>query len=156
MALAPKIQELFEDQDAVFELITHARTGSALHTAEAAHVPGDLLVKGVLLSDAAGYVLAVIPATHHLEVERLNGLTGRGLALVKEEEIHSVFSDCEPGSVPPFGDLYGVETLVDYRVEEQPEVYFEAGSHGELVRMSSEAFRVLLGDCARVQLGHHL
>jgi len=156
MALAPKIREFFDERDAVYELITHARTGSALHTAEAAHIPGDLLLKGVLLSDARGYLLAVLPATHHLEVERMNELTGRDLVLVKEEEIHGMFSDCEPGSVPPFGELYGVETLVDYRVEEQPEVYFEAGCHGELVRMASDEFRSLLGDVGRVQLGHHL
>ena len=156
MALAQKVKELFEARGAVYELISHARTGSALHTAEAAHVPGDLLLKGVLLSDSGGYVLAVIPATYHLELERMNELTGRSLALVKEEEVYDVFSDCEPGSVPPFGEVYGVETLLDYRIEEQPEVYFEAGSHGELVRMSWEAFRALLGDVSRVRLGHHL
>jgi len=156
MTVAVTVKEFLEEQGVDYEVVSHARTGSALRTAEAAHVPGDQLVKAVLLGDASGYLLALLPATHRLAIERIRSQTGRALALIEEDEVARAFPDCEPGSVPPFGDRYGIETLVDTGLDRPGQVYFEAGDHTELVRMTYEAFQGLLGNPQRLGLSEHL
>ena len=53
--------------------------------------------------------------------------------------------------IPSVGPAYGMETLVDDTIAEQPEIYFEAGDHEQLIQVSTEVFEALMGD--RVQHG---
>lgn len=156
MGVALTIREFLEDRAVDYEVISHPRTTSALRTAESAHVPGDRLIKGILLGDDQGRVLALIPATHRLDLERARTVTGRELQLVDEPGVEDSFPDCDPGSVPPFGGLYGVDTLVDTSLAGHQEVYFEAGDHAELIRMRNDVFRGLLGDVPSLHLSRHV
>ena len=64
--------------------------------------------------------------------------------LSDEAEVGKLFRDCELGAVPPVG--YGITTIVDDRLEQQPDVYFEAGDHKSLVHMEGSAFSRLTQD----------
>jgi Ala-tRNA(Pro) deacylase len=56
-----------------------------------------------------------------------------------------IFADCETGSIPPFGNLYGMDVFVDQTLAEtlakDKEIAFNAGSHRELVRRRFADFR---------------
>ena len=156
MSLAINVREYLEGESADYEVVPHTRTTSALRTAESAHVPGDRLVKGVLLGDDQGQVLALIPATRRLDLDLARTVTGRELELIDEQGIEATFSDCEPGSIPPFGDLYGVDTILDRGLESQNDLYFEAGDHAELLRMRGDLFRRLLGDAPSLHLSRRV
>jgi Ala-tRNA(Pro) deacylase len=54
-----------------------------------------------------------------------------------------LFDDCLPGAIPPAGECYGLDTMVDDSIEDQPEVYLEAGDHETLVHMSHAQFASL-------------
>ena len=58
----------------------------------------------------------------------------------KGSPFEDLFDDCERGAIPAVGECYGLDTLVDDSIEEQPEIYFEGGDHATLVRMSSRQF----------------
>jgi len=45
-----------------------------------------------------------------------------------------------------------METVVDNTIAEQPDIYFEAGDHEQLIHVSAEVFQYLMGDS--VQHGH--
>jgi Ala-tRNA(Pro) deacylase len=60
------------------------------------------------------------------------------------------------GAIPPIGLLYDIDTIVDDALLEQPEVYFEAGDHEQLIHMRSEDFRKLLGDATHAQMSHRV
>src|SRR3546814_17768878 len=59
------------------QTVAHPKTLSASRTAQVCHVSGDCVAKGVLVKDAEGYLLAVIPASHHIEMDRLSRPEGR-------------------------------------------------------------------------------
>ena len=63
--------------------------------------------------------------------------------LASEQEFRHRFSDCETGSMPPFGNLYGMDVFADETLAEDKEIAFNAGTHRELVRMSFEDFERL-------------
>ncbi|WP_428623536.1 aminoacyl-tRNA deacylase [Sedimenticola sp.] len=156
MGIAITLKEYLMDHGAQYQVIEHTRTNSALETSEAAHVPGDRLAKSILLGDEDRYVLAVIPATHRLEVNRLNELVRHKLQLITESEMAGAFSDCEVGAMPPIGEAYGIDTWVDPSLLNQPEVYFEAGDHCALIKMSGDDFRNLFKDSKQLPMSHHL
>ena len=156
MAIAITLKDYLENQDISYEVIEHRRTDSTLESCEAAHIPGDLMAKSVLLGDDDSYLMAVVPATRRVRLDHLDELTGRHLELIEEIELEGAFADCEPGSIPPIGKPYGIETLVDEYLLEQPEVYFEAGDHSRLIHVSGRQFRKLVGEIGTADISGHI
>jgi len=60
--------------------------------------------------------------------------------LVDERECHKLFPDCQPGSVPPFGELYGLPVYLDEALAEDPEIIFSAGTLSDGIRMGNADF----------------
>ena len=156
MGIAITLKEYLMDHGAHFDVIEHVRTTSSLETSEVAHVPGDRLAKTVLLGDEDRYLLAVIPATHRLEIGKLSDIVKHRLELISESEMASAFSDCEIGAIPPLGEAYGIDTWVDPSLLDQPEVFFESGDHCALIRMSGDEFRALLKDSRQIPMSQHI
>ena len=156
MAVAITLKEYLENQNVTYDVVEHSRTDSTLETCEVAHIPGDMMAKSVLLGDDESYLMAVVPATRRVQLEQLDELTGRHLELIEEVELVDAFADCEPGSVPPTGRPYGIETLVDEHLFDQPEVYFEAGDHTRLIHMSGQQFKDLLGESVVETISRHI
>ena len=117
-------------------MIAHASTSSS----EACRVSGDRVAKAVLLRDEIGYALAVLPASHHIRFSELRRQFGDDVSLATEREAAELFQDCTRGAIPPVGECYGLDVIVDDSIEDQPEVYFEGGDHGTLVHMSHAQF----------------
>jgi Ala-tRNA(Pro) deacylase len=69
----------------------------------------------------------------------------RKLRLATEKELPTLFGDCELGAIPPVGLAYGMTTVIDDSLTDQPEIYFEAGDHEKLIRMNREDFMALMG-----------
>ena len=66
--------------------------------------------------DAGGFPLTVLPATSRVDLARLGhalGLDPGEVQLATADEIERIFHDCEPGTIPPFGRLYGLRTVAD-------------------------------------------
>jgi Ala-tRNA(Pro) deacylase len=156
MAIASTLKEYLDFRKVDYEIIAHRHTESTLRAAESAHIPGDVLAKPVLLGDEHSYLLAVIPATHRLALARLVQVTARLWELVPETEMIATFSDCECGAIPPIGEPYGIDTILDLNMARSDEVYFESGDHEHLVHMRGEDFRQLLGGMPRAEFSHHL
>ena len=127
-----------------YDRITHRHTDSSINSAHAAHIPDEKLAKPVILKDQEGYLMALIPANRHLRVSRLNKLLHLNMKLAKETELGRLFADCEPGAVPPFGQAYGLETIIDNSLNQCQAIYCEAGNHQELIQVKGTDFRRLM------------
>jgi Ala-tRNA(Pro) deacylase len=158
MAIAKKLKDYLQQQETSYRLFKHPHTASSMETAEKAHVPGDALAKGVVVKDAQGFLLVVLPSDYHVELETLHKLLNQKVELSTESEVSSLFPDCETGAVPPIGPAYGVTTIWDPTTSlgRQQEVYFEAGDHQHLVRVSGEQFHELMATAERGEFSHHI
>lgn len=141
MSVAPKLQQYLHEAKADYELIEHEPTKSSLETARSCQVPPDKLAKAVLLDTDDGQLLALLPSDRKVELAELRSELGRKPRLASEDEIKSLFDDCDLGAIPPAG--YGVRTIVDDSLDRQPDVYFEGGDHKSLVHMDHGAFAQL-------------
>ncbi|WP_218578247.1 aminoacyl-tRNA deacylase [Vineibacter terrae] len=134
-----------------FDVVQHAATRSASRTAEASHVPGGKIAKAVLLRDTEGYTLAVLPASHHVGFPGITAVLGCDARLATEQEIDLIFDDCAHGAVPAIGAAYGLDVVVDERLLDLDEVYFEGGDHTTLVRVSADDFGKLMAGARRAR-----
>jgi Ala-tRNA(Pro) deacylase len=139
MAIAATLRK-YLDQNVTYEVIQHEPTLSSMLTAEACHISGDGLAKGIVLRRDEGYMLAVLPASHHIRLSDLRRQIGNDVDLASEMEIDQLFRDCAHGAVPPIGECYGLDVIVDDSIQEQPDVYLESGDHETLLHMSQAQF----------------
>ena len=158
MKIASKLEDYLRQQEIKYRVVTHPHSEYSMETAEKAHVPGDALAKGVLVEDDDGYLLVVLPADFHIELESLHRLLGQQVSMADEPTLAKVFSDCEPGAVPPLGMAYGIKTIWDPEssLGKLDEVFFEAGDHQTLVRVSGVQFHELMAPAERGKFSHHI
>jgi len=140
MTIAPTLQKYLADHKVAYDLVPHQPTESSMESAQACHIPGDRLVKGVVVRDKESYWVAVLPASRQVRLAELRTELGQDVELATEQEIEQVFRDCDRGAVPPVGACYGLDTIVDGSIDQQPEVYFEGGDHSTLIHMTRAEF----------------
>jgi len=127
-----------------FQLRHHPARYTAQEVAAAEHIAGDEVAKVVIVKGGDRFAMCVLPATYVLDMARVTKALGAGEArLATEEEIASLFPDCEVGAMPPFGAEYGLDTYVEARLAADEEVLIPAGSHEDSVLMTWKDFERL-------------
>lgn len=150
MSIAPQLRQFLDEAEADYDIIDHRPTQSALDSARSANIPADRVAKAVLLDTAEDdHLLAVLPSDRRVELSELRSELGGKPRLADEAEIGKLFRDCEVGAVPPVG--YGVATIIDDSLDQQPDLYFEAGDHKSLVHMNRDQFSRLTKDARHGQ-----
>jgi Ala-tRNA(Pro) deacylase len=110
------VMDLLRSRRVFFETLLHTPTSSASKLAGSLHVPGREVAKSVLVKAGDGFVLAVLPTTSQVDLGLLGAalqVDSERLRLATQEEIEVIFHDCEAGAIHPFGQLYGLRTIVD-------------------------------------------
>ena len=151
MAIAATVKDFLTQKSVDYDMVTHPHTGSSHETAEASHVSEGHIAKAVIVKDASGYAMVVVPASHYVELKHMRKELDRDLQLVAEDEVARLFEDCETGAIPPLGPAYQIETFLDEALTSLANVYFEAGDHEHLVHTSGDDFKKLLSG---VRHGH--
>ena len=147
MSISPILHAYLKDKNIEYDVLSHEHTGSSSETAQASHIPGDSLAKGVVLSREGGFTLAVVPASCHVKLDAVGVLIPGPIRLATEDEIESIFPDCEVGAVPPIGAAYGIDVVIDESLEATDDIYFEAGDHESLIHLSSAQFHATHPQC---------
>jgi Ala-tRNA(Pro) deacylase len=154
MAIAPILQKHL-DRNVTYDVLTHDPTMSSTRTAQACHVSGDRLAKAIVLRHDGRYLLAVLPATHHVRLADLKTQIGDDVDLADEDEIKRLFPDCAPGAVPPIGEAYELDVIVDDSIQAQPDVYLEGGDHTTLVHLDQAQFARLMAEARHGRFSVH-
>lgn len=145
MPILTKLKEYLGSNRVRYELRTHAKAYTARGVANAEHLPAIEVAKVVILRSGGEFLMAVLPALYRVDLTQLRHLTGRPeLHLATEDEFAKLFPQCEPGAMPPFGNLYGLPVWVDEPLCRQREIAFNAGTHTQTVHMAYADFARLV------------
>ncbi len=156
MAIAMKLKDYLDSAGVHYDLVEHPYAVTSMHIADEADVSGEDLIKAVLLNDGDHHVLAVVPATHRVQLGKMRKDYNRYMSLSSEKDISELFGDCDPGAVPPIGQAYGLDVIFDNSLYECDDVYFEAGDHTDLIHVSGKEFMDLLGDARHGEISRHI
>jgi len=113
------------------------------------------IAKAVLVKDRQGFAMVVIPGSNWVKLQALQEEADRDFELADESDVDELFSDCQPGAIPPLGPAYGMETFLDEQLTSLANVYFEAGDHIHLVQVNGKAFHDLLKGARHGHYSHN-
>jgi Ala-tRNA(Pro) deacylase len=145
MLMLTKLREFLDKNGVPYEVGTHRLAVTAQEVAEAQHVKGKEMAKVVMLRSGSDFIMAVLPAPERIDLDRARTAIRRSdLALATEHEFASLFPQCEPGAMPPFGNLYHVPVYVDQTLTRDEYIVFNAGTHLDTVKMKYADFARLV------------
>ena len=140
-----KLKEFLDSKQVSYEVLAHPVTLTAQHLAAVEHVSGKELAKVVVLRSGSEFMMVVLPAPYHVDLERARTATGkRDLEVARESEFANLFPDCETGAMPPFGNLYNLQVWVDESLARDDEIVFNACTHTQAIRMKYSDFSRLV------------
>ncbi len=144
--IAKKLRDYIEERGITYDVLSHDPTPSASKTAQASHVSGNRIAKGVVLKDGERFMLAVLQASHQIRFDALERALHRRVTLASEEEMETLFEDCKAGAVPAIGSAYGLEVIMDESLPLDSDLYLEGGDHASLLHIPAGAMELLMPD----------
>jgi Ala-tRNA(Pro) deacylase len=140
------IHDFLRSKNVWFEGLLYQPASSSAKRARNARITGRQVAKAVLLRAGDSFLVAVLPASCLIDLDRLShvlGAPGCDLRLATPEELLATFPDCEPGVVPAFGRLYGLPTMVDSRLSEIGDIVISANTRHEGLWMHFRDFAAI-------------
>jgi Ala-tRNA(Pro) deacylase len=110
---------------------------------EAAAVRGTTLASGakaLVCKADERFVLIVLPADRRLAGKLVRKAEGvKSLRFASKEEVEQL-TNLTPGSIPPFGSLFGLPTWCDELLAQQSRINFNAGDHAISISLTYADF----------------
>jgi len=132
------VMEYLQGRGVTFTVIPHRRATTAGGEVHALGLPGEEVVKTVVVVAKNGPALMVVPASRMLDL----GLVGEAVGdakvrLATERELAKQFPDYEVGAVPPLSMLLLVPMYIDPVVADREQIVFAAGRQDVSIRMAT-------------------
>jgi len=142
MAISSKLKSVLDEKGISYEVMEHPAAFTSQEIAGAQHVPGQQLLKPVIVKDGSdNFHMAVVTTNQLVDFDKFEALSKvTGASLASEDEAGKLFPDYELGAEPPLGNLYGLKVFADRSIEANEHVFFNGGSHTDLVKMDLADF----------------
>jgi Ala-tRNA(Pro) deacylase len=110
---------------------------------QAAAVRGTPLASGakaLIVKAGDNFLLLVLPADRKLDSRKArDALRVKSLRFASKEEVLNL-TGLEPGSIPPFGSLFGLSTYCDPALGDNASINFNAGDHAISIQIAFDDF----------------
>ena len=121
----------------------HLHHRAVFTSSEAAEARGTTLhsgAKALIVKAGDDFRMTVMPADLSLHSNALRKLLGcKRLRFATKDELKTL-TGLPAGSIPPFGSMFGFETICDQRLSENERINFNAGSNTESLQMDYEEY----------------
>lgn len=136
------LPSLLDEMGVNYRLSRHDTAYTAQDLAAAEHLPGRKVIKPVVVKADGQFVMCAVPASHRVDLDTLRSqLQADDVKLAEEDELASLFKDCELGAEPPIGRIFGMPTIMDESLFADERVTFQAGTHQDAVTMTLADYR---------------
>ena len=132
-----KLKNFLNENGIKYISIIHSKAYTAQEIAESVHLSGKSMAKTIILRIDGDLGMIILPAHIQLDVEKIGTLTtANTVFFAKEEDFKDAFPNCALGAMPPFGNLFGMDVYVSNHFDKKGDIFFNAGSHSEVIQMS--------------------
>jgi Ala-tRNA(Pro) deacylase len=131
------VTSFLDGQGIAYEVLEHRPTFSAAAEARASGAEPRMAAKTLALHDRGGYRMAVIPATHRLDLHKVRDLLGATthLRLATEEELERDFPMFDVGAMPPLGTMMPMPEVIDVHLLYHEQIVCAGGDHRHALRL---------------------
>jgi len=131
-----KILEFLRTKNVDFEKMEHEPVTTSIGAAEARGSQLSQGAKAIIVKADDQYYEIVISAAVRLDNKKLRKILGtRRVRFATPEELFEL-TGCLPGAVPPFGNLFGLQVILDDALMAEETVFFNCGSNTVSLRMA--------------------
>ena len=146
-----QIVDLIEKNQSWFETFEHQpvrtseeaakiRDGYDLHLGAKA-----LIVRVKITNSDRKFVMLVFPGDMRFNTEKIKLLfKAKDVRFATEEEVSEITNGIQPGGVPPFGNLFGLEVVVDPALLQNEKIVFNAGDKSFSIGMKSDDYKSIV------------
>jgi len=135
-----RLQRRLQEAGVPFDIMRHE---PVFTSEEAARVRGAPLASGakaLICKTDERFVMFVMPADRRLDSKLVRKQCGvKSLRFATREEVLKL-SGLAPGSIPPFGSLFGLATWCDALLAAQERINFNAGDHSISISLTYSDF----------------
>ncbi|MHC4270313.1 MAG: aminoacyl-tRNA deacylase [Planctomycetota bacterium] len=143
-----RLKKFLNENNIKYISIFHSHAYTAQEVAASAHIPGRKLAKTVMIKIDGKMAMAVLSASDKIDFVLIQETAGASkVELASEHEFTDLFPGCDVGAIPPFGNLYEMQVIVDEKLSKETEIVFNAGSYTELITLHYEDFERLVKPC---------
>lgn len=146
-----KIKEILRESHCWFETFEHepvrtSEEAARVRTAYSLHQGAKAMIVRVKSSEQdKRFVMLAFPADLRFDKEKVKVLLSiKDVRLATEQEVSSITGGVELGGVPPFGNLFGLEIIVDPKLFQNEKIIFNAGDRRFSIAMRSEDYQGLV------------
>ncbi|GHO84441.1 aminoacyl-tRNA deacylase [Dictyobacter formicarum] len=141
MQCKEKMETYLHENQVPFQEQRHARTFSALTIAECEHISSKKTAKTVIIQIDGKMMCFVLPAAYYVDLDKVRAIMGtKDVRLAHEDEFELSFPDCELGTMPPFGNLYGIPVYVDTSLTAEDSMTFPVGTYTDTMSIQYADF----------------
>ncbi len=130
-----RIRRLLDEKGVAYDVLRHEPVYTSEEAAAVRGTPLASGAKALICKGEEQVVMFVLPADRKLanrEIRRAR--RWRKLRFLNRDEVLAL-TGLQPGSIPPFGSLFGLPTLCDSRLGENERINFNAGDHAISISM---------------------
>lgn len=136
MTVFDRVQRLLTDAGVPFGVLRHAPVFTSEEAAAVRGVPLCSGAKALVVKAGDTFLMLVVPADRKLDSKKARAALGvKGMRFASREEVEQL-TGLQPGSIPPFGSLFGLPTHCDPALRANETINFNAGDHAISVSMS--------------------
>lgn len=145
MQCKERLESYLREHQVPFQLQHHARTFSAQKIAESEHIPSKMVAKTMIVLVDNSMIALVLSASDRVDLNQVQTALGaKEIRQAYEKEFAATFPDCEVGTMPPFGNLYGISVYVEKHLAEQEMMVFPVGTYTETMSLKYADFERLV------------
>lgn len=145
MKCQEQLEQYLRERKVGYQIQHHPQAYTAQQIAECEHISGKKVAKSVVVFADKTKALLVLPASQRVDLARVRSLLGtQEVHLGNEEDLRSLFPNCEVGAMPPFGNLYNLTVCVEHSLTIQEKIVFPIGTHTETMSLKYADFERLV------------
>lgn len=140
-----KVKNYLNENKVNYTSIPHSLAYATREISHQCHISEKEMAKVVIVQAGSKLVMVIIPSSKLLDFKSLeNTLHESDVSLATEKEFANAFPDCEVGAMPGFGNLYNMDVIVDQSVAKNKDIFFNGGTHTEIIKLSYQDFEKLV------------
>jgi Ala-tRNA(Pro) deacylase len=135
-----RLQDWLKQNGVPFTVLRHEPVFTSEQAAAVRGTPLASGAKALVMKAGEKFVFLVLPADRKLDSRKAReGLGVKALRFASKEEVQNL-TGLQPGSIPPFGSLFGLPTYCDPALGENPSINFNAGDHAISIQMTYDDY----------------
>lgn len=141
MNVLEEIKKFLDDKNVEYKCWDHPPVRTSEEAAKIRGTPIESGAKALVFRSEGKFFMVVIAGDKKVEFKKIKKvIKSQKCSLATPEEVLKI-TGCEVGSVPPFGNLFGIPVYLDKSLLRSTTINFNAGKHGTSIAMSVEDYQ---------------